>query len=385
MNCIKYWYNDQSSGNSTIKEAEILNALKDNTVHKLEIGYVKIDTFILQLFDHLSLNKSLKKLMLYHTKINTNIVKLYKILNQKCNINKLDIIGNDIDEDGVHTLAELLVKNTTITSLSIGESDLSTLNIVPIFDSLRNNTHLQKLIIECDALNYANFKSLITMLYSNMTLRHLELRMITLDLENLHIFADALRSNIQLEKLTVCNEESIQDDLNFINNEFMSIIIDALMYNSNLKYFEICSGYIDDTDALMIANLLKTNTSLETLKLYDTNIEINGAINLCKQSQLKYLDIYIDNHMWISNNTINELSEVLRKNTTLTTLGINGALDDYFWNSLISSIQENYTIINILNLDPEEESSTISDFLTRNRRIADETRFKKVKPLMLIQ
>ena len=381
MNKITYHIDDQHTGNSVTKETEILNALKNNSVHSLLISYVKIDIFILQFLDHLQLNNSLCELTLRNTKIGTHVIELCKILNKNCNINKLDIIENDIDNDGIYALAELLSKNTKITSLSIGESNLSTLNITSIFDSLCDNTRLDELHIDCDTLYYDNIKSLVTMLHSNMTLRHLNLSMEMFNIDDLHIFADALRANISLEKLTMCNIDPELNESHLINYGSMEIIIDALTYNSNLRYLEICCGIIEDTEALMIANLLKTNHSLEYLILLGTNIGISGAINLCNQSSLKYLEVHVDCDL-ISDDNIDELSKSLRTNTTLTELGIQYmGINDQFWSVLVDKIQENYTIINFIGLHPAEMSDTVSDFLARNRKIADEPRFKKVKAL----
>jgi len=367
-----FYRNGQMSHSDMIK---LINALKNNTT-LVSFGLCFCDNIgdeLFDLIDVLSTNESLEYLNFSYNEAGDECV--VKICNafQHHKVFNLDITSNLISQNGIDALANLLDKNKNIKELTFGEENLYHLNVSPIFNSLNDNTTLKSLSICNGILNNSDVDKLTSMLRKNKKPSVLTLRISRSypydECYLLHKLATILNENVNTKSLILFGPTD--DDVH--------IISDALTHNTKLKKLVLASGSVTNTGALRLVELLKVNTTLKDLGLFNNNIEIEGIVALCGQYSLTSLDVSDNDNI---SPHISSLSDALCKNTSLVVINVyHPDIDKCSWDNFIDAIQENYIVTNFFCYLNSFTDKTIK-FLQRNQENANQMRFVRAKPVI---
>jgi hypothetical protein len=130
----------------------------------------------------------------------------------------------------------------------------------------------------------------------NPTLLRLALRGCDIDASDAMVIAEALKVNSTLQMLNLNSNNRMGDS-------GVAAIAEALKVNSSLRRLWLCGNYIEDSGATAIAEALKVNSSLQKLSLGDNQIYASGAEALAEalelNSTLQQLDLSC-NQIWDS-------------------------------------------------------------------------------------
>ena len=151
----------------------------------LELIRVEMEDDVVIIFANgLSNNSSLKELTLGRSEITElGWQAIFAALQRSsCRLEKLDVNGNNINDDLSHSLSGALLRhNATIKALHLGnhmqEDDVRNANWSALFRPLQDNTSaLEKLNLNSDSITNEGVDALTNVLVNNSRLRELEIR-----------------------------------------------------------------------------------------------------------------------------------------------------------------------------------------------------------------
>jgi hypothetical protein len=255
------------------------------------------------LFD-LVLNKiraspDIKYIYLYGLIKSEGIILLHNILLYKTLIDTpsplelLSFVGCNIGTLGVTWIGEILkLKNICIKNLIINNDTLNTDGCTILGNILAENTTLEELNLSSAIQVDISMYNIILGLSYNTNI-------VTLILSNNYIYNSFyplintfLQNNKKITNLYLSNVAF--DEPNF---GFHKMWIDVLSINNSIKIIDISSNNLNDTDIDNIYNAMKTNTTIER--------------------------IYMENNIFITDDGINKIFELLENHSSLKVLKAN--------------------------------------------------------------
>jgi hypothetical protein len=292
------------------------------------------DEGMIYLSEALIINSSLKKLDIYTNKIDKNYIKniVYIIEGNKSLKNlSANFANNNLKE--IKLIINALIKNNTLKKLTkIYESNINDSEIAILYSNLlSSNTSLSKLVIDLIHFKYDLYDIVIQGLCKNVIIKRLSFSSNTKTKD----IATILKNNINLKEINIISIIS-NIDLTLLSNvmkenktlesislrgkfDNFSIILNALINHKYIKDLEIGGSIITLEHFKLISELLKKNKSLTILRL-------NAASD--------YIDIIIEN---------------LKYNDTISSLKfMNTPLTDNQYENLISTIAKSTSIHNIV-------------------------------------
>lgn len=157
-----------------------------------------------------------------------------------------------------------------------------------LIQSIKNNKNLKTLKIANIDIDEEILSSLLSTIGSSLTTFGLWGVYIGETPECMEILANFLKTNTTLLSLDL-QEDNIKTD-------GIQYLADTLRYNNTLKELKLVENYITDLDALYLASRLENNTSLEFLDLSNNKIDEDGAYyleeSLKNNTGLKELNLY---------------------------------------------------------------------------------------------
>ncbi|XP_050406291.1 leucine-rich repeat-containing protein 74A [Patella vulgata] len=232
-------------------------------------------------------------------------------------IEKLDLEGNDIEEDGCVCLSDMLRENIYITKLVLSNNRIGNDGVITLCDILKRNDAVTTLDISGNELSDVSAVQICEMLQKNATIKHLLLSHNQFEEKAAECFNEALSVNEALESLdlswnrfrtrgAVCIAEGVQENyglrcLNLCMNGFgldgACSMGKALKVNRTLQELDMCFNRIPDKGVEEIAIGLQTNDVLKSLKIGSNQFGGDSALFLLKSidkndsSALNYLEL----------------------------------------------------------------------------------------------
>ncbi|MCC2646419.1 MAG: family protein 3-like [Rickettsiaceae bacterium] len=324
-------------------------------------------------------NYSLKVESLSQLKNNINKLKIFgKALSKNTSIKDLYVDFEGTDINFIPTIIKLLRENTAAKNLNIKipynfkdhPELLSEFENVPnitkfasdvpinwdnwkLFNNaFKNWPKLEKLDLNLDGLNTTLLTELLETLTNKKTLTDVSLCFDELSADSARMLAQILENNIiPIKDLKVISEAGI-----------LSSIFLALKNNKTVQALDIDSE-INKSEAIILADSLKENTTLKQLLINDNNIEDQGLIALVEalpKTKITSLNLTCPNDSCDHPQGIKALTEVLAQNIPLFDLTIEGneiSLENF--NSLIKALEQN-KFLSDLNLIQCFEANTLT-------------------------
>ena len=238
----------------------------------------------------------------HNSMIHNALVDIVQGIAQVDTLQKLDISGNKISDDGAIAFGACLNANTTLTEIDMSWNNITCKGASVIAESIQVNTALQKLNISdnkiCD--------------------------------DGAIAFGVCLNTNTALIELYMARTD--------ITCKGASLIAEAIQVNTALQKLDISHNKISDDGAIAFCECLKTNTTLIELDMWGNNITCKGACVIAKAIQvntaLQKLNISYNE---ISDDGAIAFSECLKTNTTLIEL-------DMSWNYISDRVMQSVVL-----------------------------------------
>jgi Ran GTPase-activating protein (RanGAP) involved in mRNA processing and transport len=206
----------------------------------------------------------------------------------KCLI-ELDMNDNNIGSEGANYIGEMLKLNTSIELLNLNDNNIKIYESNIFAEGISINKSLYFLDIGYNQFNepnfiYENIEDIFKLIFSSKAIKYLIYDFSDIDDIIMQYIANELKTNnILLELSLRCAE---------ISNEGAYLLFDALKNNKNsvLKTITLSTTLIDNECLSSLAELLGENEVLQTIDMYDTEINNKGLLELSKRKELKYND-----------------------------------------------------------------------------------------------
>lgn len=350
-----------------------MESLKSNVFLKyLNLSHVKIsETSITILADAIKVNKNLQYLNLSHLNPHNETCRyLLKSLKENDTLKYLNLSMFPIHHMVMDDFFEFLTKNKNLEYLNLSEcnwkcDEFQKLSSILKFSSIK---HLN---LSSSKLNTINFMILKNLLSENETLISLDL-----SFNNLKIcISDILNNNNTLQYLDLSYNKIYIDNLPYlINNKNLKYLCMSeqfmlynylgviLLNNTTINHLDISKNCIEHFELYQIAESLKHNNTLLSLKLQPPGlIGINKYINDMKLLGLKETGI-------------SNLADMLKVNNTLQSLDlVYNDIDANDIMKLIESLKFNSGLQNLnLNLCSnltDDICFILADVLRKNKTL----------------
>lgn len=340
---------DMSDNCTTMSGAiQILKSLHTNkTLKSLHICRTYFD-LAHEIAELLNVNSTIENLYISHTNFSMETFsEMHKSLMVNKSLHMLDMRNTYPYVDDVDTLCELISRNTVLQCLNL-EENFDCKNFNKIVESLKTNCNLTKLKLGSNCINEYGYNALHNLLINNNTLHTLNLkqsRLSSCDILFTNKIFSALNIGCNLKKMNfsgmgigyssidmiahiLCtNETLLQLNLssNMIGLQGMIRITHMLKVNKTLQKLILKKNSIDDRSATVIADALSTNSTL--LKLDLSNNSICGEIVSIAESLTINTTLHTICLDTVPANKIDKFVEILDSNYTLTCINVNFECD----------------------------------------------------------
>ena len=178
---------------------------------------------------------------------------------------ELNVSGNFIGIQGATKIGELIEVNLYILKLRISMCGMKDDCIIIICDSItrQRNATLQELIMSCNTISNKGAKKIAELIKINTTLKTLDISYCNIPDEGAIAISDAYKYSETLQELKLSWK-----------NDTITISTVELFYKLSYKS-------IDDTDAVIISNILYKNTNTKIVDISYNNISDDGALAIC--------------------------------------------------------------------------------------------------------
>jgi Ran GTPase-activating protein (RanGAP) involved in mRNA processing and transport len=150
----------------------------------------------------LATNNTLETLHLNSNSIgNAGASALAEVLNTNTTLTHLALDGNDIDN--IDSFGLVFATNTTLKILGVGNNEIGDISAISFFESLKTNQSLIELRINNNRFGEIGLIQLTLMLGTNNTLKTLDLRNSKINNTGIELIANALKINTGLEKINL--------------------------------------------------------------------------------------------------------------------------------------------------------------------------------------
>jgi len=264
----------------------IANIIEVNiNLQRLDISYCSVcDLGIIAISDSLRKNNTLQELSIVQSNMAIKgAKKLAEAIQCNRTLQKLDISNCGIPSEGVVAISVSLKKNCALQELYISQNKINLEGAIKIAEVIKVNTTLQKLDTSNCGIPSEGVVGISISLKKNCSIQELCMSRNEIDLEGAIKIAEVIEVNATLQKL----------DISFCGISGIGVVAisDSLMRNCALQ--ELCISQELDVSllsqnkitldgAIKIAEVIKVNSTLQTLHISGYNIPYNGAIAISK-------------------------------------------------------------------------------------------------------
>ena len=247
---------------------------------------------------------------------NVNIESIAKQLKINTTLKKLELINDDIEDDGVIVLANALKENTTLTDLNLSQNKIGSKGIDALIELLEINNSINITIHgnnkptkdnELYETSLNNFNQLVNIIAS-MKINSDEF---SYNYADFGIYGITYLANILKTDKTIINVNLNHKE---ITDDMAIILADALKTNTTLKKLELYKNKIGSKGIDALTELLKINKPINIQYLDISDSEKNDDYNKSKKEfdEVKKINEFelnfkiIDNHFIIPQNTFRD-------------------------------------------------------------------------------
>jgi patatin-like phospholipase/acyl hydrolase/Ran GTPase-activating protein (RanGAP) involved in mRNA processing and transport len=257
-------------------------------------------------------------------------IQWQRLLRNDSTLQQLNLVYNQIGEEGAEALAEALKINSTLQWLVLNSNQIGDAGTGTLAEALKVNRTLQQLNLNLNRIGDAGAKALAAALQVNSTLQQLELHGNEIGEEGAKALAEALKVNRTLQRLDLWE--------NKIGDAGAKVLAEALKKDSTLQQLDLWENKIGKAGAEALAEALNVNRTLQQLGLGNNRIGDEGAQVLAEVLKVNRTL----QHLYLGSNKIgdagaNALAEALKVNSTLQKLELSS---NQISNALQKQIEE---------------------------------------------
>ena len=276
------------------------------------------DVGIRHLAESLTVNTTLKELILSdNAELGRALIPLFRVLEHDNNtLERLDVPFCGIDSDTGRALARAIESNKGLLNLNVTtNTDMGKVAIVEIVHALSVNENLTAICLDHIGMDSDCGLALGLSLRRNTTLQRLDVsRNPSLDDDGLVAVLDGLSSNTSIVSFTLTDNSKLSD-----STECMEALARMVSQNQHLRVLDLNDCSINDDGAIILANGLANNKTLEEVHLSWNEFESVGARALLEaivdSPALRFLDISLIE--WTTADLYKRAIEILQMNPKL--------------------------------------------------------------------
>lgn len=269
----------------TEEEIKLLcQAIKENSsISTILLDCCHNNRFISELSYAISPNNKIESIDIngnYLRRSNVVGVSIARVISNQYNLTEVSLRFNTISDLGFKEIASALVKNNSVTKLDLSNNNISELSASSFSELLLFNNSLTKLDLSFNEISDLGCKSIACSLLINNHILNLNLQYNNIGRLGLECISKTLEENSVLMNLDISN--------NNLDLYALNIICRTLLVNTSLRVLDISTAEYEknsgdelgDTGAELIAEVIKTNQMLDTIKMSGWQICDTGAINI---------------------------------------------------------------------------------------------------------
>jgi len=216
------------------------------------------------------------------------LTTLPQVLQRNHTLTNLSLVGNEVNDE---TMA-LIIANPFITKLDLASTDIG--GSPKALNNLKDNQTLQSLRLRNNRLNVTAINNLADFITQNQSLQSLNLKQCGLSLLALIQLSNALGCNHSLTELDLSDNDQV-------GNDGARALAEVLKANSRLKTLKLANCTITNNGAQALMNGLLLNISLTELDLDFSVYQLNGGRGIHEHwmvliKRMLERNLYIDNH-----------------------------------------------------------------------------------------
>ena len=332
-----YLYNNDLKSSAIV----ILKALQGNS--KLKVLNLGCNNMTGQVAEGVAIiiknNSDLEKLDLFDNDLKSSAVVILKALQGNSKLKVLNLGSNNMTGQVAEDVAIIIKNNSGLEELYLYNNDLKSSAIV-ILKALQGNSKLKVLNLGCNNMTGQVAEDVAIIIKNNSDLEQLNL--FDNDLKSSAVvILKALQRNSKLKVLDlgsnnmtgqvaedvaiIIKNNSDLEQLNLFDNDLKSsavVILKALQRNSKLKVLDLCSNNMTGKVAEDLAIVIKNNSSLERLYLFNNDLKLSAIAilqTLQTKSKLNALELASNN---ITRQVSTSVASVIKNNNNLESLGL---------------------------------------------------------------
>ncbi|XP_068003440.1 NLR family CARD domain-containing protein 3 [Melanerpes formicivorus] len=228
-------------------------------------------------------------LRLDNNQFKDNVMELLgSVLSAKdCQIQKLSLAENQINNKGAKALARSLMVNRSLMALDLRSNSIGPTGAKALADALKKNQVLLSLNLQHNAIKEDGASFLAEALLSNHGLVTLHLQKNAIGAHGARKVAEALKQNRSLKELILSS--------NLVGDNGSVALAEALKVNHTLQSLDLQSNSISSSGVTALTAALCSNKGLTSLNLRENSISKEGgpaiACALRTNSTLRKLDL----------------------------------------------------------------------------------------------
>ena len=357
----------------------ILQALKLNSnLKELNLRGCRISHKVaVDLADVIKSNNTLEVLYLGGNHLQSFVCKILQALKQISTLRIIDLADSNLPEELVHELADVIKGNISLEVLALDNNKLHSSTVV-ILQALKRISTLKTLSLVCISMSQTVVNDLASVIQSNAGLQALclgdnnlrssatvilqalerisSLKVLDLSSNNMfavptHTIGNVVRNNSYLQVLDVHN-----------NNLQLSVVVQALKENSNLKKLNFSGNKMSRVATDNLVDVIKNNNGLESVHLSGIKLQLSAVAVLQALKELSSLKELHLNGIGLSQRMVGKLAELINNNKCLEIFDIG---NNNLQSSAIVILEALKTNTNLkkLNLNGNNMSVKVADVL----------------------
>ena len=300
------------SGNLMTQEVaeDLVDVINNNrNIEHLFIRNNKLGPSVVAILQALKVNCNIKFLNLSGNNMTKQVVvELAQVIKNYSNLEDLYLSDNNL-QSAASVVLQALKEISSLRLLHLNNNSMTQDIVEDLADVIRNNSNLMYLSLRNNKLGAAD--DILQALKEKSNLRVLNLNNNNMTEKVAESLADVVKNNSQLEELYLSD-----NDLKLSATK----ILNALKQNSSLRLLHLNDNLMTQDVAKDLADVIKNNPNLEHLSIRNNKLGLEAVAilqALKEKSNLKFLNL-ISNYM--SGEVSEDLAEVIKSNSSLEEL-----------------------------------------------------------------
>jgi Ran GTPase-activating protein (RanGAP) involved in mRNA processing and transport len=210
---------------------------------------------------------------------------LARVLQYNRSLTSLSLAWQDLKDDSIIALSNMLLLNTTLSTLYINTCQVTDIGASHLANALTKNTALKNLQIGNNCITNIGVKLICEMLLKNNTLTDMGIGDNDFNVEGTRHLISVLKNNTSITRLDLSH--SNLEESEYFDNDVIKEFTALLSHQSTLKYLNISSNNnLGEIGAKYFSDVFASNTTLTGLNLSYCGIKTEGFASVA--NKLKY-------------------------------------------------------------------------------------------------